>query len=163
MTVDQAMEFFADSPKVLERLRPLQQVGLGYLRLGHPTTMLSGGEAQRLKLAAYLHEPSAGHTLFLLDEPTTGLHLHDVAKLLEALRQLLEQGHTVVLIEHHLHVIAAADWIVDLGPEGGDAGGHVVVMGTPEQVARHPTSYTGQALRRFFAESAKYTDAELAA
>ena len=163
MTVDQAMEFFADSPKVLERLRPLQQVGLGYLRLGHPTTMLSGGEAQRLKLAAYLHEPSAGHTLFLLDEPTTGLHLHDVAKLLEALRQLLEQGHTVVLIEHHLHVIAAADWIVDLGPEGGDAGGHVVVMGTPEQVARHPTSYTGQALRRFFAESAKHTDAELAA
>ncbi|GBD06934.1 UvrABC system protein A [bacterium HR21] len=151
MTVEEAIAFFAEHRRIVERLLPLQQVGLGYLRLGQPTTMLSGGEAQRLKLAAYLLEETPGHTLFLLDEPTTGLHLHDVARLLSVLTQLVERGHSVVVIEHHLHVIAAADWIIDLGPEAGDAGGFVVAVGTPEKVAQVPHSHTGEALRRFFA------------
>ncbi|MCS6965625.1 MAG: excinuclease ABC subunit UvrA [Candidatus Kapabacteria bacterium] len=151
MTVDEAIEFFAEHRRVTERLLPLQRVGLGYLRLGQPTTMLSGGEAQRLKLAAYLLEELSGHTLFLLDEPTTGLHLHDVERLLAVLRSLVACGHSVLLIEHHLYVIAAADWVVDLGPEAGDAGGHVVAVGTPEQIAQSRKSHTGAALRRFYA------------
>jgi excinuclease ABC subunit A len=152
MTVEEALEFFADHRRITERLMPLQRVGLGYLRLGQPTSMLSGGEAQRLKLAAYLLEEVSGQVLFLLDEPTTGLHLHDVARLVEILQELVARGHTVVVIEHHLHVIAAADWVIDLGPEAGEAGGHVVAVGTPEQVARHPGSHTGRALRHFFAQ-----------
>ncbi len=152
MTVDEAIDFFAEHRRIVERLLPLQQVGLGYLRLGQPTAMLSGGEAQRLKLAAYLAEDVGGQALFLLDEPTTGLHLHDVARLLAVLQQLVDRGHSVVVIEHHLHVIAAADWVIDLGPEAGDAGGYIVAVGTPEQVARSRRSYTGAALRRFFAE-----------
>ncbi len=151
MTVDEAVDFFAEQRRIVERLLPLQQVGLGYLRLGQPTTMLSGGEAQRLKLAAHLAEHEEGQKLFLLDEPTTGLHLHDVARLLAVLQQLVDRGHTVVVIEHHMHVIAAADWVVDLGPEAGEAGGYVVAMGTPEQVARSRRSHTGAALRRFLA------------
>lgn len=154
MTVDEAVEFFAEHRRIVERLLPLQQVGLGYLRLGQPTTMLSGGEAQRLKLASYLLEEVSGHVLFLLDEPTTGLHLCDVERLLAVLQRLIDAGHTVVVIEHHLHVIAAADWVVDLGPEAGDAGGHVVVMGTPERVMRHLGSHTGAALRAFMGKRA---------
>jgi len=149
MTVDEALDFFAEHRRIVERLLPLQQVGLGYLRLGQPTTMLSGGEAQRLKLAAYLLEEVSGPTLFLLDEPTTGLHLHDVARLLSVLHHLVDRGHTVVVIEHHMHVIASADWVVDLGPEAGEEGGYVVAMGTPEQVAQSRRSYTGAVLRRF--------------
>ena len=151
MTVEEALEFFAEHRRIVEPLRVLQQVGLGYLRLGQPTTMLSGGEAQRLKLAAFLLEETSGHALFLLDEPTTGLHLHDVARLLEVLQSLVERGHSVVVIEHHLHVIAAADWVIDLGPEAGDGGGYVVAVGTPEQVAQNRRSHTGAALRRFLA------------
>ncbi len=151
MTVEEALGFFAEHRRIVEPLRVLQQVGLGYLRLGQPTTMLSGGEAQRLKLAAFLLEETSGHALFLLDEPTTGLHLHDVARLLEVLQSLVERGHSVVVIEHHLHVIAAADWVIDLGPEAGDGGGYVVAVGTPEQVAQNRRSHTGAALRRFLA------------
>ena len=153
MTVAEACELFAGDVKILRALEPLRAVGLDYLALGQPATSLSGGEAQRLKLAGFLAEASGRRvgrgTLFLFDEPTTGLHFHDIAKLLGALRQLLAAGHSVVVIEHNLDVIAAADWIVDLGPEGGEAGGAVVCTGTPAEVARVETSHTGEALRRY--------------
>jgi excinuclease ABC subunit A len=153
MTVDEAVEFFKGKQKVLQRLRLLQDVGLGYLRLGQSSLTLSGGEAQRLKLASYLDAASNGHVLYLFDEPTTGLHLHDVATLIKCFTRLIEYGQSVVVIEHNLHVIAAADWIIDLGPEGGDAGGRVVCTGTPEQVAKSEESWTGRALREFFAQN----------
>lgn len=162
MTVDEAVGFFAEHRRIVERLLPLQHVGLGYLRLGQPTTMLSGGEAQRLKLAAFLSESEGGQKLFLLDEPTTGLHLHDVSRLLAVLQQLVDRGHTVVVIEHHMHVIAAADWVVDLGPEAGEQGGFVVAMGTPEQVARSRRSYTGAVLRQFLAQRQSWADGSYA-
>ena len=126
-------------------------VGLGYLHLGQPATTLSGGEAQRVKLARELSKHSTGRTLYLLDEPTTGLHFADVERLLQVLGQLVERGNTVVVIEHHLDVIKSADWVLDLGPEGGAAGGALVASGTPEEVARVEASYTGQALRRVLA------------
>ena len=154
MTVAEAAAWFADEAKVLQALEPLRAVGLDYLRLGQPVTTLSGGEAQRLKLAGHLTraDTGAGRTdreriLFLLDEPTTGLHMADVERLLQALRSLIERGHSVIAIEHNLDFIAAADWIVDLGPEGGEAGGRLVCAGTPAQVAAHPGSHTGAALR----------------
>ena len=146
MSVDEARAFFGDIPALEKILSTLQTVGLGYLCLGQPTTTVSGGEAQRIKLASELRRPATGRTLYLLDEPTTGLHLSDVARLLSALGRLVDAGNTVVIIEHNLEVVKVADHLIDLGPEGGDAGGEVVVTGTPEAVASHEASYTGQAL-----------------
>ena len=147
LTVDEAVDFFAAHPVLARRLGVLREVGLGYLRLGQPATTLSGGEAQRLKIAAELGTRQAGDTLYVLDEPTTGLHLDDVRKLLGVLDRLVEAGNTVLVVEHHLDVIKTADWIVDLGPEGGEAGGLIVAEGTPEQVAQVDGSYTGKFLR----------------
>ncbi len=143
MTVREALTFFSNSPKVLRRLQVLDEIGLGYLRLGQPATTLSGGEAQRIKIAAHLTSHTGDRLLYILDEPTTGLHFDDIAKLLAAFRKLLEAGHTLVVIEHNLDVIKVGDWIIDLGPEGGEDGGTVVAMGTPEQVAHVPGSHTG--------------------
>jgi excinuclease ABC subunit A len=138
-------------PKIGEPLATLAEVGLGYIGLGQSATTLSGGEAQRVKLAAELSRKATGHTLYILDEPTTGLHFHDVAKLLEVLFKLRASGNTVLVIEHNLEVIKTADWIIDLGPEGGAAGGEIVAQGAPEAVAQAPASYTGQYLRRLLA------------
>ena len=161
LTVDDALAFFAGSPDVARPLAPLAAVGLGYLRLGQPVPALSGGEAQRLKLARHLAAPRGrhrpGHCLFIFDEPTTGLHLEDVSRLLAALDALLAAGHSVLVIEHHLDVIAAADWIVDLGPEGGSGGGRVVARGRPGAIARRRQSHTGSALRAHFAEREQAT------
>jgi excinuclease ABC subunit A len=152
LTVREALTFFSSSPKVLRRLQVLDEIGLGYLRLGQPATTLSGGEAQRIKIAAHLSSSSGERLLYILDEPTTGLHFDDIAKLLTAFRKLLEAGHTLLVIEHNLDVIKTADFIIDLGPEGGDAGGRIVATGTPEQVAQVEASYTGQYLRPVLAE-----------
>ena len=148
MTVDDAAGFFKAVPAIRNKLETLQRVGLGYIRVGQQATTLSGGEAQRVKLAKELSRRATGRTLYILDEPTTGLHFHDVRKLLEVLHALVESGNTVVVIEHNLEVIKTADWIVDLGPEGGDGGGRVVACGTPDEVAAVAESYTGQFLRR---------------
>jgi excinuclease ABC subunit A len=147
MTVREALTFFSSSPKVLRRLQVLDEIGLGYLRLGQPATTLSGGEAQRIKIAAHLSSHSGDRILYILDEPTTGLHFDDIAKLLAASRKLIQAGHSLLVIEHNLDVIKTADWVVDLGPEGGDAGGRVVAAGTPEQVAQIEGSHTGRYLR----------------
>ena len=147
MTVREALGFFGTSPKVLRRLQVLDEIGLGYLRLGQPATTLSGGEAQRIKIAAHLASFGGERLLYILDEPTTGLHFDDIAKLLAAFKKLVEAGHTLLVIEHNLDVIKTADYLIDLGPEGGDAGGYVIATGTPEQVAQNDASYTGQALR----------------
>jgi excinuclease ABC subunit A len=147
LTVREALTFFSSSPKVLRRLQVLDEIGLGYLRLGQPATTLSGGEAQRIKIAAHLSSHSGERLLYILDEPTTGLHFDDIAKLLTAFRKLLEAGHTLLVIEHNLDVIKTADFIVDLGPEGGEDGGMIVATGTPEQVAQVDASYTGRYLR----------------
>jgi excinuclease ABC subunit A len=146
-TVDEAVEFFAGQPVLARRLKVLQEVGLGYLRLGQPATTLSGGEAQRLKIAAHLSARLASDMLYILDEPTTGLHLDDVKKLLVVLNRLVDAGNTVLVVEHHLDVVKTADWVIDLGPEGGAAGGEIVAEGTPEQVAQSVGSYTGKFLR----------------
>jgi len=148
MTVDEAVTFFESIPRIHRKLVTLQEVGLGYIRLGQPSTQLSGGEAQRVKLATELSRRGTGKTMYILDEPTTGLHIADVHKLVDILYRLTENGNTVVVIEHNLDVIKTADHIVDLGPEGGDAGGRIVAEGTPEQVAAVPASYTGQYLSR---------------
>jgi excinuclease ABC subunit A len=148
LTVDEAVTFFRAVPKIYEPCLVLAEVGLGYLRLGQAATTLSGGEAQRLKLGSELSRKSTGRTLYILDEPTTGLHFHDVAKLLEVLFKLRAPGNTLLVIEHNLDVIKTADWVIDLGPGGGDAGGHIVAQGLPEQVAQSPLSYTGQFLNR---------------
>jgi excinuclease ABC subunit A len=147
MTVREALTFFASTPKVLRRLQVLDEIGLGYLRLGQPATTLSGGEAQRIKIAAHLASSAGERLLYILDEPTTGLHFDDIAKLLAAFRKLLEAGHTLLVIEHNLDVIKVADWIIDLGPEGGEDGGRVLAMATPEQVAHVPESHTGRYIR----------------
>ncbi|MCX7799200.1 MAG: hypothetical protein N2109_02540 [Fimbriimonadales bacterium] len=147
LTIEEACELFRPIPKIHRKLATLMDVGLGYLRMGQPATTLSGGEAQRVKLAAELSKRATGRTLYILDEPTTGLHFEDVRKLLEGLHRLEDQGNTVLVIEHNLDVIKTADWIIDLGPEGGDAGGRVVAMGTPEEVARAEESWTGRYLR----------------
>jgi excinuclease ABC subunit A len=147
MTVDEALEVFADHPKIAEPLSCMRDVGLSYLTLGQPSTTLSGGEAQRIKIAAHLTSLSGERLLYILDEPTTGLHFDDIAKLLAAFRKLLEAGHTLLVIEHNLDVVKVADWIIDLGPEGGEDGGQVVAMGTPEQVAHVPESHTGKFLQ----------------
>src|SRR6202008_4268604 len=138
MPVEEALEFFAHIPKIRRRVEALHDVGLGYMRLGQPATTLSGGEAQRVKLAAELSKVATGNTLYILDEPTTGLHFADVHRLLEVLGRLVEAGNTVVVIEHNLDVIKSADWIIDLGPEGGEGGGELVAAGPPEQVAATP-------------------------
>ncbi|HWQ69445.1 MAG TPA: excinuclease ABC subunit UvrA [Patescibacteria group bacterium] len=148
MTVEEALTFFQPVPKIKEKLQTLFDVGLGYIKLGQSATTLSGGEAQRVKLSRELSKRGTGQTLYILDEPTTGLHFHDISQLLEVLHRLTDVGNTVLVIEHNLEVIKTADWIIDLGPEGGDDGGQVVVTGRPEEVAEHPTSYTGQFLRR---------------
>jgi len=150
MTVEEAAELFKAVPSVRDKLLTLARVGLGYIHVGQQATTLSGGEAQRVKLSKELSRRATGRTLYILDEPTTGLHFHDVAKLLEVLHELVDQGNTVVVIEHNLEVIKTADWIVDLGPEGGDAGGRVVAVGTPEELAANPKSYTGQYLKQVF-------------
>jgi excinuclease ABC subunit A len=146
LTVREALTFFGTSPKVLRRLQVLDEIGLGYLRLGQPATTLSGGEAQRIKIASHLSSRSGDRILYVLDEPTTGLHFDDIAKLLTAFKKLIEAGHTLVVIEHNLDVLKTADYIIDLGPEGGHEGGTVVATGTPEQIAKAPGSYTGQFL-----------------
>ena len=147
MTVLEAVEFFSKIPQAKRKLELLRDVGLGYIKLGQPATTLSGGEAQRIKLAKELSKVATGDTLYLLDEPTTGLHAYDIRLLLEVLDRLVGKGNTVVVIEHNLDVIKHADWIIDLGPEGGEEGGEIVATGTPEDVAQVPQSYTGQFLR----------------
>jgi excinuclease ABC subunit A len=151
MTVREALTFFSSSPKVLRRLQVLDEIGLGYLRLGQPATTLSGGEAQRIKIAAHLSSHSGDRILYILDEPTTGLHFDDIAKLLAAFKKLLQAGHTLLVIEHNLDVIKTADWVIDLGPEGGEDGGRIVAVGTPEQIAQAPGSHTGRYLREALA------------
>ena len=147
LTVREALSFFSSTPKVLRRLQVLDEIGLGYLRLGQPATTLSGGEAQRIKIAAHLSSHAGERLLYILDEPTTGLHFDDIAKLLAAFRKLLEAGHTLLVIEHNLDVIKVSDWIIDLGPEGGESGGRVLAMATPEQVAHNPESVTGKYIK----------------
>jgi excinuclease ABC subunit A len=148
MTVDEAEEFFRAVPPLRDKLQTLQDVGLGYLHLGQQATTLSGGEAQRVKLATELAKRATGRTLYILDEPTTGLHFADIAKLLEVLFKLRDAGNTVLIIEHNLDVVKSADWLIDLGPEGGAAGGQIVAEGPPERICQVPASHTGQFLRR---------------
>ncbi|HMC41728.1 MAG TPA: excinuclease ABC subunit UvrA, partial [Acidimicrobiales bacterium] len=143
---EEALEFFANQPVIARHMQTIVDVGLGYVRLGQPAPTLSGGEAQRVKLSSELSKRSTGHTIYILDEPTTGLHFEDIRKLLGVLSRLVDQGNTVIVIEHNLDVVKTADWLIDLGPEGGDGGGTVVVEGTPEKVAKTPESYTGQFL-----------------
>src|SRR5438132_901509 len=147
MTVREALLFFSNVSKITKKLKVLDEVGLGYLRLGQSATTLSGGEAQRIKLAAYLSRETSEKTLFIFDEPTTGLHFDDINKLLVAFKRLIEAGGSVLIIEHNLDVIKSADWLIDLGPEGGDAGGFVVATGTPEQIAANTASMTGEFLK----------------
>ena len=148
MTIEEGMNFFEPIPKIHRKLKTLFDVGLGYVKIGQPATTLSGGEAQRVKLAAELSKRGTGKTIYILDEPTTGLHTADVHRLLDVLDRLVDQGNTVLVIEHNLDVIKTSDYIIDLGPEGGDRGGTVVCMGTPEEVAACEESYTGQFIKR---------------
>ena len=148
MTVDDGCEFFKNHPSISRQLETLKEVGLGYIKLGQPSTELSGGEAQRIKLAAELSKKSTGKTLYILDEPTTGLHFADVDKLIQVLNKLVDAGNTVVVIEHNLDVIKVSDYIIDLGPDGGFRGGNIVAQGTPEEVAEVESSYTGQYLKK---------------
>ena len=148
MTVEEGCEFFQNIPKIARKLQTLYDVGLGYIKIGQSSTTLSGGEAQRVKLATELSKRSTGKTIYILDEPTTGLHIADVHRLIEVLQKLVDTGNTVVVIEHNLDLIKTADHIIDLGPEGGDRGGTLVATGTPEQVAKVKESYTGQYLKK---------------
>jgi len=148
MTVRDALLFFANVPKITKKLKVLDEVGLGYLRLGQSATTLSGGEAQRIKLASFLARETSEKTLFIFDEPTTGLHFDDINKLLVAFKRLIEAGGSVLIIEHNLDVIKSADWVIDLGPEGGESGGYVIAAGTPEQIAANSASITGEFLRK---------------
>jgi excinuclease ABC subunit A len=148
MSIEEALEFFKDKGEIVSKLKPLNDVGLGYVQLGQSSSTLSGGEAQRVKLASYLiHGQASEPILFLFDEPTTGLHFHDIQKLLDSLNALIEAGHSVVVIEHNLEVIKCADWVIDLGPEGGDEGGFLVYEGTPEGLVKVKKSETGRWLR----------------
>lgn len=149
MTVEEAMKFFEHLPSIRRKIETLYDVGLSYIRLGQPSTTLSGGEAQRIKLATELSKRSTGKTIYILDEPTTGLHFADVHKLIDILKRLSEGGNTVIVIEHNLDVIKTADYIIDIGPEGGDKGGTIIAQGTPEEVARNPASYTGQYVAKY--------------
>jgi excinuclease ABC subunit A len=158
LTVREALAFFSGSAKVLRRLKVLDEIGLGYLRLGQPATTLSGGEAQRVKIAAHLSSSGADRLLYILDEPTTGLHFDDIAKLLTAFRRLLQAGHSLLVIEHNLDVVKTADHIIDLGPEGGEDGGRVVATGTPEEIATEPASHTGRYLRAVLTAGRHYDE-----
>ena len=151
MTVAEALEFFENIPPVRKRLQTLYNVGLGYIRLGQPATTLSGGEAQRIKLSSELSKTATGKTLYILDEPTTGLHFDDISRLITVLNSLVDKGNTVVIIEHNLDVVKASDWIIDLGPEGGDKGGTVVASGTPEDIIKVKESHTGRFLKQVIA------------
>ena len=150
MTVDEALDFFSILPKIKKYLQPLSDVGLGYIKLGQPANTLSGGEAQRVKLASHLNNVNIkNHQLFIFDEPTTGLHFDDIKKLLTAFKMLLEKGQSILIIEHNLDVIKCAEYIIDMGPEGGEKGGEVVFTGTVEELLKHPTSYTGKFLKQY--------------
>jgi len=151
MTVEEARQVFKAVPTIREKMETLARVGLDYIKVGQQATTLSGGEAQRVKLSKELSRRSTGRTLYILDEPTTGLHFHDVKKLLEVLHELVDQGNTVVVIEHNLEVIKTADWVIDLGPEGGDGGGEIVATGTPEDIVKNPRSHTGRFLKEVLA------------
>jgi excinuclease ABC subunit A len=159
MTVEDAAEFFRSVPSIAEKMETLKRVGLTYIKVGQQATTLSGGEAQRVKLSKELSRRSTGRTLYILDEPTTGLHFDDVRKLLDVLHELVAQGNSVVVIEHNLEVIKTADWIVDLGPEGGDGGGEIVAAGTPEDVAKVARSHTGQFLKPLLKKVARPAEA----
>ncbi len=152
MTVEEGLSFFSNVPRIARRLQTIQDVGLGYIKIGQPATTLSGGEAQRVKLAAELGKRATGRTIYILDEPTTGLHIADVHKLIDVLQKFVDGGNTVIVIEHNLDLIKTADYVIDLGPEGGDAGGEIVAAGTPEEVAEVPQSYTGQYLKKMLAK-----------
>ena len=152
MTVEEAQSFFQAVPAIREKMDALMRVGLSYIKVGQQATTLSGGEAQRVKLSKELARRATGRTLYILDEPTTGLHFEDVRKLLEVLHELVDQGNTVLVIEHNLDVIKTADWVIDIGPEGGDGGGYIVAEGTPEEIAAHPGSHTGRYLKDLLAE-----------
>jgi excinuclease ABC subunit A len=152
MTVEEAVHFFENVPSIRRKIETLNDVGLSYLRLGHPSTSLSGGEAQRIKLATELSKRSTGKTIYILDEPTTGLHFADVHKLIDILRRFSDTGNTVVVIEHNLDVIKTADYIIDIGPEGGDKGGTVIAQGTPEEIAANENSYTGLYVKKYLAQ-----------
>ena len=147
MTVEEAGSFFKAVPSIRDKMLTLNRVGLGYVKVGQSATTLSGGEAQRVKLSKELSKRATGKTLYILDEPTTGLHFEDIRKLLEVLQELVDNGNTIVVIEHNLDVIKVADWLIDFGPEGGDGGGEIVAVGTPEQVAANPKSWTGKYLK----------------
>ena len=153
MTVEEGCAFFENIPKIQRKLQTLYDVGLGYIKIGQPSTTLSGGEAQRVKLATELSRRGTGKTIYILDEPTTGLHTADVHKLIEVLQKLVDVGNTVVVIEHNLNMIKTADYLIDLGPEGGEGGGEIVVSGTPEKVAKCVTSYTGQYLKPYLGKT----------
>ncbi|CCQ53599.1 Excinuclease ABC subunit A [Crocosphaera watsonii WH 8502] len=158
MTVEEALGVFENIPKAVKRLQTLVDVGLGYVKLGQSAPTLSGGEAQRVKLASELSRRATGKTLYLIDEPTTGLSFYDVHHLLNVLQRLVNKGNSILVIEHNLDVIRCSDWIIDLGPEGGDQGGNIVTFGTPEDVAKHPTSYTGQYLQEVLKQYPIATD-----
>ena len=149
MTVEEALKFFENIPKIKSKIQTLYDVGLGYIKLGQPSTTLSGGEAQRVKLATELSKKATGKTLYILDEPTTGLHIADVHKLVDILQRLVDTGNSIIVIEHNLDLIKTADYIIDLGPEGGEKGGQIIAVGTPEQITRNEQSYTGKFLRKY--------------
>ena len=155
MSVEEGLSFFANIPRIANKLQTLYDVGLGYIKIGQSSTTLSGGEAQRVKLATELSRRATGRTVYILDEPTTGLHAADVAKLIDVLQRLVDTGNSVIVIEHNLDMIKTADHIIDLGPEGGDGGGTIVGVGTPEEIAANPNSYTGQYLRMMLERDAK--------
>ena len=152
MTVEEALEFFKNLPKIKNKIQTLYDVGLGYIKLGQPSTTLSGGEAQRVKLATELSKKPTGKTLYILDEPTTGLHIADVHRLVDILQRLVDTGNSIIVIEHNLDLIKTCDYIIDLGPEGGDKGGEVVAVGTPEQITKNDRSYTGKFLKKYLEE-----------
>jgi excinuclease ABC subunit A len=147
MTINQACEFFENVPNILQKIKTIQDVGLGYIKLGQPSTTLSGGESQRIKLAAELSKRDTGKTLYILDEPTTGLHFEDIRILMDAIRRLVDRGNTVIIIEHNMDVIRQADWIIDMGPEGGRGGGTVLTTGTPQEVANSAKGFTPKYLK----------------
>jgi excinuclease ABC subunit A len=155
MTISDALEFFENQPRIKRKLKTLNDVGLGYITLGQPATTLSGGEAQRVKIATELSKKDTGNTFYILDEPTTGLHFQDIEMLLAVLQKLVDRGNTVLVIEHNLDVIKVADHVIDLGPEGGAGGGTIVVTGTPEEVVKHKASHTGRFLKKELAEAKK--------
>lgn len=158
MTINQAVEFFENVPNILQKIKTLQDVGLGYIKLGQSSTTLSGGESQRVKLATELSKRDTGHTLFILDEPTTGLHFEDIRILMDVLEKLVDRGNTVVIIEHNLDVIKLADYIIDMGPEGGRKGGQVLTTGTPEKIAKSKLGYTPIFLKKVLEKQASKTE-----